>query len=350
MVIERMLRDLIACRLPPDLRLRRHSLLRSEEPSELEDRLHDAAGSFAKGLRAAIKYTALRQLHGYLTNRECLNDWQRGFAFEGAAMGIGILGSTLPWKRGLFGEFISGWGRNYIHLSHVGMGWARARANAVPDHFPEGLDPLLRWLAVDGYGFYRGLFCWSDDAVVCSLEEFAPYTGRVLCQGYGRALWFLCRGSPATLEEVIAQLPRKWRGDAWSGVGLACVYAGRIDSDELYDLVAAAGEWRPALAQGAAFAAKARKLAGDFERSSPDGKKGSECECYDEACGIICGMNARAAAAITDDALDGLPPDGEEPAYAVWQRRIRDAFSCPEPAAFAGNAITPIIRRVDSLG
>src|SRR5690349_13603641 len=122
---------------------------------------------------------------------------------------------------------------------------------------------------------------------------FAPYTGRVLCQGYGRALWFLCRGSPTALEEVIAQLPRKWRGDAWSGVGLACVYAGRINLDELYRLVAAAGQWRPALAQGAAFAAKARKLAGDFERASLGGRNGSECEYYDEACRVLCEMDAR---------------------------------------------------------
>jgi enediyne biosynthesis protein E3 len=315
--------------LPPDLGLRRHGLLPSRQPCELEDRLQDAAESFLKGLRAAIKYTSLRQLHEYLTNRECLSDWQRGFAFEGAAMGLGILGSTLPWKRGVFGEFVSDWGRSYLHLIHVGMGWARARANAVPDHFPKRLDPLLRWLTVDGYGFYRGLFCWSDDAVVSSLETFAPYTGRVLCQGYGRALWFLCRGSPATLEEAVAQLPQKWRGDAWSGVGLACVYAGRIHGDELYRLVAAAGEWRAALAQGAAFAAKARKLAGDFEPASRGGKQGSECDYYHEACGIICGMDARAAAAITDDALDGLAPDGEEPAYALWQRRIQGAFSSP---------------------
>jgi hypothetical protein len=46
MVIERMLRDLIARQLPPDLKLRTHSLLRSREPSELEDRLQDAPQSF----------------------------------------------------------------------------------------------------------------------------------------------------------------------------------------------------------------------------------------------------------------------------------------------------------------
>jgi enediyne biosynthesis protein E3 len=347
MVIERMLRDLIARQLPSDLNLRRHSLLPSTQPSELEGRLQDAARSFSKGLGAAVECTTVRQLHEYLTNREGLNDWQRGFAFEGAAMGIGILESTLPWKRGVFGEFSSGWGRNYLHLIHVGMGWARGRANAVPDLFPKGLDPLLRWLTVDGYGFYRGLFCWSDDAVVCSLEKFSPSTSKVLCQGYGRALWFLCRGSPATLEEVIAQLPRKLRGEAWSGAGLACVYAGRIEGDELHRLVAAAGGWRPALAQGAAFAAKARKLAGDFERASLGGRNGSECEYYDEACRVLCGMDARAAAAITDDALDGLPPDGEEPAYAVWQRRIRRAFSSQVLPGPVRNAKP---RRADALG
>jgi hypothetical protein len=45
------------------------------------------------------------------------------------------------------------------------------------------------------------------------------------------------------------------------------------------------------------------------------------------ACELFCGMPADRAAAITDECLKNLPPDGAEPAYQVWRAKISGCFS-----------------------
>jgi hypothetical protein len=38
-------------------------------------------------------------------------------------------------------------------------------------------------------------------------------------------------------------------------------------------------------------------------------------------------MTAREAAHLTDVALEGLPPDGPEPAFEVWRERLQAHFA-----------------------
>jgi hypothetical protein len=101
----------------------------------------------------------------------------------------------------------------------------------------------------------------------------------------------------------------------WSGIGLACAYAGGADSGAIHAVYNAAGSYNAHLAQGAAFAAKTRQVAGN------------ESEHTDLACRIFAGRSARQAAAITDEALKDLSGDGKEPAYEVWRERIRTWLS-----------------------
>ncbi len=79
-------------------------------------------------------------------------------------------------------------------------------------------------------------------------------------------------------------------------------------------LCEAAGRHLPQLAQGAAFAAKARQRAGN------------QTPYTDRACRIVCGMSAEEAALLTDAALENLPADAATPAYAMWRRRIQSKF------------------------
>jgi hypothetical protein len=97
----------------------------------------------------------------------------------------------------------------------------------------------------------------------------------------------------------------------WSGIGLACAYAGGVDGEAIQVLVAASKKYRPQLAQGAAFAAKTRQLAGN-----PAGHT-------ELACQIICNVSAENAAQITDAALMDLPGEDAQPAYEVWRHRIQ---------------------------
>jgi hypothetical protein len=239
-----------------------------------------------------------------------------GFAYEGAAMGLALLDRLTPWRRGRVRDFLAGAGAHHIYMVHVGIGWVWARLKCrFPAHW-ERLDPLLRWLALDGYGFHEGYFHFPRTIdrrdPPC---ELSGYARRAYDQGLGRSIWFVEGADVPSLARTLGGFPASRRADLWSGVGLACAYAGGIESDAIAELLERAGAYRADMAQGAAFAAQARRRAGNPAPHT------------DLACNILCGLPAREAAEVTDEALAGLPPDGNEPSYEVWRRRIRERFT-----------------------
>jgi len=242
----------------------------------------------------------------------------RGFAFEGAAMGFALLDRLTPWRRNRLRQLIAGPGAGHVYMLHVGAGWAAARLPLALGSTLDSLDPLLRWLAVDGYGFHEGYFHWRrsvEQGVVP--RRLQGYARRAFDQGLGRSLWFVELTDVERIRTTIARFDEERRADLWSGVGLACTYAGGVDRVAVEALVSVAGVHRPELAQGAAFAAKARLL------------PGLASEHTEVACQLICGMPAETAAAATDEALADLPPDGAEPAFEVWRGRLRGLFASP---------------------
>ncbi len=241
-----------------------------------------------------------------------------GFAFEGAAMGLALLDQLTPWKRNRWQAFLTGPGSNHIYMVHVGVGWALARLPWLRWQIERsliGLDPLLRWLAVDGYGFHHGYFDWpiyiEQKAVP---KRLFGYARCAFDQGLGRSLWFVNGADVSLIGKTIFSFPPIRHADLWSGVGLASAYAGTVERVAMQSLLDMAGRHRPSLAQGAAFAAKARQRAGNPAAHT------------EIACEVLCDLSADKAARITDDALSGLSPDGDEPAYEVWRRRIREHF------------------------
>jgi hypothetical protein len=76
-----------------------------------------------------------------------------------------------------------------------------------------------------------------------------------------------------------------------------------------------AGDYTPHLAQGAAFAAKARERAGAAAAHT------------DLACRVLCGSSAMIAAQFTDEALKGLRGDADLPDYEIWRCRIRARYA-----------------------
>jgi len=274
------------------------------------EHLEQVGPAFAAGYHAAL----VEGGGGALVNRLLATDlaW-RGFAFEGAAMGLALLDRLLPWRRDRWQRFLAGPGAPHAYMVYVGAGWALAR---LPGRVPRALnqfDPLLRWLVVDGYGFHEGFFHWRrylDGAPVP--PQFAGYARRAFDQGFGRSLWFVNGANPALVAETLAGFPEARRADLWSGIGLACAYAGGAhDPAALRALRHAAGSWWSALGQGAAFAAKARCRAGNLVDHT------------EAACEVLCGTWAEEAAQLTDASLENLPRDGAEPAYEVWRRRIQ---------------------------
>jgi hypothetical protein len=145
-------------------------------------------------------------------------------------------------------------------------------------------------------------------------RHLAGYARRAFDQGLGRSLWFVEGADPGRLEAALAAFDPARRGDLYAGLGLASAYAGGVDREALARLRTVAGSHGSALAQGAAFAAKARQRAGNLMPHT------------ELACQQLCGMSAEAAAAVTDQCLENLPLTAPEPAYEHWRRRIQAHF------------------------
>jgi hypothetical protein len=295
---------------PEETRIARRGFAVPDEA--VRQRIERIGQTFVEGYHAALLETRPEPLADTL-NR--LPAELQGFAFEGAAMGLYIADAFTPW-RSRFREFLEGPGEPHTYMLYVGAGWALARLPLPAGFAMKSMDPLLRWLVLDGYGFHEGYFHWRT-AIDRQRRPagLRGYALRAFDQGLGRSLWFVKGGDPGAIAETIAAFPAARHGDLWSGVGLASAYAGGVALAALAALHQAAGEFRPELAQGAAFAAKARQRAGNPAPPT------------ESACRLICGMGADEAARVTDQTLEGLPADGELPAYEQWRQRIRDRFA-----------------------
>jgi enediyne biosynthesis protein E3 len=284
---------------------------------EARHSLEAVGRAFVRGYQAALEETDQIQV---VTRLELVELSLRGFAYEGAAMAFALIDGLSPWKRSRIGAFLQGPGARYCYMGHVGVGWAVARLRRVAQvaSVPP-LDPLLRWLVFDGYGFHQAYFHPQRFVDRHEATRFrGSYAARVVDQGIGRALWFVNGADPDRIAGVVASFPAARRPDLWSGIGLAATYAGGINQAALEALRDAAGPCLPEAAQGAAFAAKARLHAGN---PTPHTER---------AVRILCGASSVAAAAITDQALQGLPATAVEtpiPSYEHWRQRVQLHFT-----------------------
>jgi hypothetical protein len=245
----------------------------------------------------------------------------RGFAYEGAAMALAIRDGLRPagghWVR----DFLAGPAAPHIYMAYIGVGWAMGRLPKLRWRAIMPQDPLLRWLALDGYGFHQAYFHtkqYVDGQYQTAIPVFRPagYANRAVDQGIGRALWFVNGSDAERVSEAIGRFAPQRRGDLWSGAALASVYAGGVDEADLKLMTGLAGEYLPHAAQGAAFAVKARLLA---DLVIPHTEVGAR---------VYCQLSVEEAAAVCDRARAGLPGvDGPVPVFEVWRERIRNRFA-----------------------
>lgn len=236
----------------------------------------------------------------------------QGFAHEGVGLGLGLLDTLMPWRR-RFDAFLRGPGAGQIYLLHVGAGWVLARLPLSPSRFLARFDPLLRWLALDGFGFHEAFFRWRRTVERRRLPARLPAHGRgAFDVGVGRRLWLSPAVEAGSLPGIIATFPEERQADLWVGIGEACAFSGLRGPEAIAGAPRAAGRFAPQLGQGAAFAAKVRARAGNPAPHT------------ETACQLLCGRSAAEAAALVDETLAGLPPDGEILAFEVWRRRIQE--------------------------
>lgn len=246
----------------------------------------------------------------------------RGFAYEGAAMGCTVVDALPFGRRRRIPDLLAGRGDQHVYMVYVGIGWAMARLPRFrwPDY---PLDPLLRWLVLDGYGFHQAYFHTDryvhgqhrDPAFPWPPDGPRGYAARAIDQGIGRAMWFVAGADADLAATMIDRFPHSRRPDLYSGAGLAATYAGGADEEELHGLRKRAGDLWPQVAQGSAFAAEARLRAG------------LEVPHTAVATRVLCGLTPREAADVCARNRPDGPTSGPEPAYEAWRRRIADELA-----------------------
>jgi len=273
-------------------------------------RLEQIGITFLSGYHAALEETGFASLARRLSTVETE---LQGFAFEGSAMGLALLDCFTPWRKDRWRIFTEGIAAPHIYMMHVGLGWALARLRRSVTSYLTRLDPLLGWLAVDGYGFHEGYFNWPRYVEQQAIPtRLIGYERRAFDQGLGRSMWFVKGADVATVVRTINAFPVARRDDLWSGVGLACAYAGGCNRTGIESLRVAANGHFPALAQGVAFAAKTRQRAANLTAHT------------ESVCRVICERSAEEVAAITDAALQDLHEEDGVPAFEAWRRRIQN--------------------------
>lgn len=265
--------------------------------------------TFLGGYEAALLCPAMDDLAAGLRRT---SPAVRGFAYEGAAMALQLLDLLVPGRRDRLARFVNGPAAPFAYLAHVGAGWAAARLHCPPSTVLSRLDPLLGWLAVDGYGFHEGFF--HADRVIRRRQvpwRLTGYPRRAFDQGVGRSLWFNDGADAARLAASVARFAPERRADLWSGVGLAAAYAGGVGVAELRRLRDEARGFEREIAQGVAFAVAARHLGDNSTRHT------------DEACEVFTGATSGHVAGLVR-ALRPRDAEGDgAAAYERWRTQVR---------------------------
>lgn len=284
---------------------------------EVVNHLEKIGTSFLDGYHSALLANDLTDLETKLETKDIA---YRGFVFEGAAMSLTLLDRLSVLKKDRLTDFLKGAADRHIYMAHVGIGWALARLWWTRNRILQSIskmDSLLKWLAIDGFGFHEGYFNprrYFNSAV--SLNRLPAYAQHAFAQGLGRSLWFVEGASVEHISQTVGQMPDDLRADLWSGIGLACAYAGGAEAADVERLKDYSQSYLPFVAQGVAFAAKTRLRAGNAAVHTK------------VACRILCGLSIEEAAFLTDVTLKKLPvtDDAELPKYEIWRRRIQQEF------------------------
>lgn len=280
-------------------------------------RLETVISTVTKGCQATLQNSRSEVL---VPRLNAFDAEVRGFAYEGAGTGLAALDCILPWKNRTK-SFLEGPGAPYIYAVHIGAGLALARLHRRPEPFLKRLDPVMGWMAIDGYGFHLGFFSRRRYVRQRAVpDHLSAYGRRAFDHGLGRAIWFLGGGNIDEVAATIGDFPPARHRDLWSGIGLACGYTGGVDRAAIRTLQMAAGPYAAQLGVGAAIAANARQRAG------------SPAPYAELACEVLCGTSSVRASQMVEAAFKDLPADGAEPAYEIWRQRIASQLAALSPA------------------
>lgn len=243
-----------------------------------------------------------------------------GFAYEGAGMAAALLDGLPAGHSHHLSDLLSGDGLAHEYMIYVGAGWALARLPRARWAAATGAlkDPVLAWLALDGYGFHQAYFKTNRYVRETRMStgfpwptwDFTSYAQHAIDQGIGRALWFVGGASSSKLLALVSSFDQKRHSDLFAGLGLAATYAGGSTVEDLEELVRGSGEQRASLFQGCVFAAEARRRAGNITTWT------------ETAANILAGGSVEDVANLAVSTRPNARFVEGEPSYEHWRREI----------------------------
>jgi hypothetical protein len=241
----------------------------------------------------------------------------RPFYFEGLAMGYlprGWYDRACTAAR--FESTLLGLDPAFLFLYYVGLGfWYAFRHPGRPGRLcrlAPHVDPLYLPLCFDGFGFKTAFFDAPGKPPADVLDRCPEACRPFLCQGLGRASFFVFLDDEPGYRAYRDALPADHRRDADQGRALACAFTGLDRPDALVAHIdeAAGEDERKARLAGVTWALTARR------RNDP---------AYFESClGAATPADAvflRRLPELCEAALR------ESADYGEWQRRTRDALA-----------------------
>ncbi|MEP6700704.1 MAG: DUF1702 family protein [Bacteroidota bacterium] len=219
----------------------------------------------------------------------------RSVAYESASMEIGLQDLSCGNELNNWKHFYRSAAKAHTFHMDIGLGWAFAKKEILPDPYLESLYPVLRWMVFDGIGYYHGLFngrrtvknqLVPDKINVRDLHGFD--------QGLGRRLWYISKGEVEEAVDLIQKFPLSRHPALWCGVGIACGYVGGNKQTDLELLLSSSGEYSKQLQTGAMFAAISRIASG------------SVTEDVENACRILCNKTVMEIKCIKKQITDKL--------------------------------------------
>jgi hypothetical protein len=277
------------------------------------ERLEQVGATFLVGYHAALDDPRPEAIAAAIEGS--LPPERRGFAFEGAGMGLALVDAISVGSSDHLARHLQGPGHAHDYMTWIGVGWAIARLGGMKRRLAR-IEPRMRALAADGIGFHMGYFHTSKYVDACAPPKGLPAeVHKSFDQGVGRCLWFVEGAGVDRVIERIRTFPASRHPDLWAGIGLACTYAGGVTRAEIERLRDAASDHAADFAQGCSFAVSARERAGNPTEHST------------LACELIWGRPRAAIYALVLAAGEQIPEGAIEPPYEVWRNRIKEAFT-----------------------
>jgi len=203
----------------------------------------------------------------------------RSVALEAVAMTYALDDIDTGIELNSWKEFISETATTHSPQVHAGLGWAFAQKKIFPSSVLCTLNPLMTIKVADGYGYYEGIFRQNESIHNKKVpQNIDPVFHPGYNQGLGRALYYNCQGETERLSEMIETFTHSRKAELWRGAGIAFVYVGGFDKQDMHTFSTSAGEYKPQLSLAAAMVARARYDAGamnNFTMSACD----AWCKC-----------------------------------------------------------------------